>query len=603
MLRATVERYPDLEAYRTIHTLERTSSVTWREFLAQVRRVGKSLITLGIGHGDKVSILSYSCYHWVLTDVGAESVGAVTVGIYHTNLAKDCRFIIDHSDSVIVFAQNAGELDKLFEVRDRIPRVRKVVLFEGSYASDWVLSYDEFLKLGEDISDQALEARIAALGPQDVAAIVYTSGTTGIPKGAMLTHDNVTFTCQSVQQCADAAAGDVELLFLPLAHVFARTSVYTAMVTATATVFARSLDTLVEDLKVARPHWFTSVPRVYEKVHAKVLAEVEAKGGLALQIFRWAVRTGDAVSDHLLAKKPIPVGLKLRYVIATKLVFSKLQAAFGGRLRWCISGAAPLNPAIGKFFHAAGILILEGIGMTENTSFTNVNRPDNYRFGWVGPPGPGIEQRIGEDSEVQYRGRNIMKGYYKMPDDTKEALIEGGWQRTGDLGEIDAEGFLKITGRLKDLIVTAGGKNVAPSAIEGVIGTSKYILQVCVIGDRRPYLTALITLDQENVKAYATANGIAFSSSAELQRDPRIMALIDAEVAAFNKEFASFEQIRKVAIIDEFTIANDLLTPTLKPKRAPIQARYAAAIEAMYADNARVRAVVEDRVPAGIGVS
>ncbi len=583
MLRATVERHGDLEAYRTIHTPQRTSSVTWREFLAQARRVGKSLIALGVGHADQISILSYSCYHWVLTNVGAESVGAVTVGIYHTNLAKDCRYIIDHSDSVIVFAQNAEQLAKLVEVRDRIPKVRKVVLFEGSHASDWVLSYDEFLKLGDGVSDEALDARIAAVGPQDLAAIVYTSGTTGIPKGAMLTHDNITFTCQSVQQCADAGVGDVELLFLPLAHVFARTTVYTAMLTATTTVFARSLDTLVEDLKVARPHWFTSVPRVYEKVYNKVVSGAEAKGGLALKIFRWAVRVGSQVSDCVLAKKPVPAGLKLRNAIATKLVFSKLQAAFGGRVRWCISGAAPLNPTIGRFFHASGILILEGIGMTENTSFTNVNRPDNYRFGWVGPAGPGIEQRIGDDGEVQYRGRNVMKGYYKMPEDTKETLIEGGWQRTGDLGEIDAEGFLKITGRKKDLIITAGGKNVAPSAIEGVIATSKYILQVCVIGDRRAYLTALVTLDQDNVKAYAAASGIAFSSFADLQKDQRIKALIDAEIASFNREFASFEQVKKVAIVDEFTIANDLITPTLKPKRAPIQARWAAEIEAMYA--------------------
>ncbi|MFI5166837.1 MAG: AMP-dependent synthetase/ligase [Thermoanaerobaculales bacterium] len=583
MLRATVERYPDLEAYRTILTPERTSSVTWREFLAQVRSVGKSLIALGIGHGDKVSILSYSCYHWVLTDVGAESVGAVTVGIYHTNLAKDCRHIIEHSDSVIVFARNAEQVAKLVEVRDHIPKVRKVVLFEGTQESDWVCSYDEFLKLGEAVSDQALDARIAAVGPQDLAAIVYTSGTTGIPKGAMLTHDNLSFTCQSVHQCGDATAGDVELLFLPLAHVFARTTVFVAMIAGTATVFARGIETLVEDLRVARPHWFASVPRVYEKVHAKVLADAEAKGKLALQIFGWAVRVGNAVSDCKLAKRTIPDGLRLRYAIATKLVFAKLQAAFGGRVRWCISGAAPLNPSIGKFFHAAGVLILEGIGMTENTSFTNLNRPDNYRFGWVGPTGPGIEQRIGEDGEVQYRGRNVMKGYYKMPEETEETLIQGGWQRTGDLGEIDAEGFLKITGRKKDLIITAGGKNVAPSAIEGVIRTSKYIMQVCVIGDRRPYLTALVTLDPETVKAYAAANGIGFSSFAELQRNPRIKALIDAEVAAFNQEFASFEQVKRVAIVDEFTIANDLLTPTLKPKRAPIQARDAAAIEAMYA--------------------
>jgi long-chain acyl-CoA synthetase len=582
MLDATVQSQKDAEAFRTIHTPERTSSVTWREVQAQVRRVGKSLIALGVGHGDKISILSYSCYNWVLTDIGTGSVGSVAVGIYHTNLAKDCRYIIDHSDSVIVFAQNLDQLAKLVEVRESIPKVRKVVLFEGEHASDWVLSYEEFLKLGDAVSDKKLDARIAAVTPQDVAAIVYTSGTTGIPKGAMITHDNMTFTCQSVQQCADCGPGDVELLFLPLAHVFARLTVLTAIVSGTSTAFARSIDTLVEDLKVARPHWFTSVPRVYEKVYNKVVSGAEAKGGAALKIFRWAVRTGNDVSDCLLAKKPVPAGLKLRYAIATKLVFSKIHAALGGRVRWCISGAAPLNASIGKFFHASGVLILEGIGMTENTSFTNVNRPNNYRFGWVGPTGPGIEQRTAADGEVQYRGRNVMKGYYKMPDETRETLIEGGWQRTGDLGEIDAEGFLKITGRKKDLIITAGGKNVAPSAIEGVIATSKYILQVCVIGDRRAYLTALVTLDQDNVKAWAAEQGITFASFAELQVHPKVKALIDAEVARFNLEFATFEQVKKAAIVDEFTIANDLLTPTLKPKRAPIQERHKAAIEAMY---------------------
>jgi long-chain acyl-CoA synthetase len=549
MLTATVERYPDQEAFRTIHSPERTSSVTWREFLTEVRRVGKSLIALGVGPGDKVAILSYSCYRWVLTDYGTASTGAATVGIYHTNLAKDCRYIVDHSDSVLVFAQNLEQVEKLLTIRDALPAVRRVVLFEGAHPDEWVLSFEQFLALGDGIDDAVLDARIAAVGPNDVAAIVYTSGTTGIPKGVMLTHDNVTFTSQSVQQCFDAGPGDVELLFLPLAHVFARTTVAAAVVTATTTVFARSLDTLVEDLKVARPHWFNSVPRVYEKVHAKVVAGAEAKGGLALAIFRWAVAVGYRVSDCLVAKRPVPATLRLRYAVAERLVFSKLHAAFGGRVRWCISGAAPLNPAIGRFFHAAGILVLEGIGMTENTSFSNVNRPDDYRFGCVGPVGPGIEQRIAADGEVQYRGRNVMAGYYKMPEETREALTEDGWLCTGDLGEIDAEGFLRIAGRKKDLIITAGGKNVAPAAIEGVIATSKYILQVCVVGDRRPFLGALVTLDAENVKAWAADHGIAFSSLEELQRHPRVKALIDAEVASFAGEFATFEQVKRVAIV------------------------------------------------------
>lgn len=583
MTRATVEKYPDLEAYRTIVTPERFESVTWREFLGAVRRVGKSLIALGVGHGDKISIVSYTCYKWVLTDIGSESVGAVTVGIYHSNLAEDVRYIVDHSDSVLVFAQDLDQLGKLLEMRAKLPRVRKVILFNGEHDDEWVLSFDQFLALGDGVGDAALDARIEAVGPSDVGAIVYTSGTTGVPKGAVLTHDNITWTAQSVQHCHDLVAGQVQLLFLPLAHIFARTCTFTALLTATTTVFARSLDTIAEDFKLARPHWFIAVPRIFEKVHAKIIAGAEAKGGAALKIFRWAVAVGHERGEYLLAKKPVPLGVRLRYALATKLVFSKIRAALGGRVEWCISGAAPLDPSIGRFFHAAGVLILEGIGMTENTSFTNLNRINNYRFGWVGPPGPGIEQRIAADGEIQYRGRNVMREYYKMPEETKEAFTADGWQRSGDLGEIDAEGFLRVTGRKKDLIITAGGKNIAPTLIEGVLATSKYINQVCVIGDRRPYLVALVTLDAENIKAWAKEQGIAFESLADLQKHPRVQALIDSEVAERNVKFASFETVKRVAIVDEFTIANELVTPTLKIKRGPIAERHAKVIEGLYA--------------------
>ncbi len=266
------------------------------------------------------------------------------------------------------------------------------------------------------------------------------------------------------------------------------------------------------------------------------------------------------------------------------MVFSKVQAALGGRVRWCISGAAPLDPSIGKFFHAAGVLILEGIGMTENTSFTNVNREDNYRFGWVGPTGPGIEQKTGDDGEVLYRGRNVMREYYKMPAETAETLTEDGWQHTGDLGEIDDEGFLKITGRKKDLIVTAGGKNVAPSAIEGLIATSQYISQVCVIGDRRKYLTALITVDQDNIRAYAAEHGIAGDSLDELLASDEINALIQSVVEEKNTHFASFETIKKFRLLEEFSIENGMLTPTLKVKRNVAMERFADMIDGMYTE-------------------
>ncbi len=398
----------------------------------------------------------------------------------------------------------------------------------------------------------------------------------------MLSHDNITFTAGSVLAASDIRPDDEAMLFLPLAHIFARTCAFTALIAGTPVTFARTLDTIAEDFKIARPNWFPSVPRVYEKVHSKIVSGAEAKGGLALAIFRWAFRVGDQVSDCLLAKRPVPPVLALKNRLATKLVFSKVHAALGGRVRWCISGGAPLNPAIGKFFHAAGVLILEGIGMTENTSFSNINRIDDYRFGWVGPTGPGIEQRIAEDGEVLFFGRNVMMGYYKMPADSAETITPDGWLHTGDLGEVDAAGFLRITGRKKDIIVTAGGKNVAPVAIEGLMATSKYLNQVCVVGDRRKFLTALVSIDLANVADWARAEGIEFSSPGELPAHPRVVELIRAEIEAKNRELASFESIKDFRIVDEFTIDNDLLTPTMKVKRAQAIIRHGALVEEMY---------------------
>jgi long-chain acyl-CoA synthetase len=586
MLMATVDRSGDNPAYRTILEGGDFASVTWAEFHDEVRRAAKSLIALGLEKGDKADILSYTNYRWVLTDVACASVGSCAVGIYHSLLAKDVRYIVDHSDAVLIFAENESQLDKLLSIRSEIPDVRKVILFSGTPPDDdWVMSYEHFLDLGVGVPDNVLDARIADVHSDDVATIVYTSGTTGIPKGAVLTHDNVTFTAQSVLGSVESHDGDETLLFLPLAHIFARTLIFTAMAAGSSTTFARSIETIGEDFRIARPHWFPSVPRIYEKVHTKIISGAEAKGGMALKIFKWACRVGTRVSDLTVAKKPIPPLLKLQYDVATKLVFSKVQEALGGRVRWCISGAAPLNPDIAKFFHGAGVLIVEGIGMTENTSFTNLNRYDNYRFGWVGPTGPGIEQKIGDDGEVLYRGRNIMREYYKMPAETAETLTPDGWQHTGDLGEIDDEGFLKITGRKKDLIITAGGKNIAPSAIEGLIATSKYISQVCVIGDRKKYLTALITVDADNIKAFAEEHGLATDSLDDLLKNPQIVDLIQGVIDDKNEELASFESIKAFRLLDEFTIENDLLTPTMKVKRNVALERFADQVEEMYTES------------------
>ena len=583
MLKETVERYSAQTAYKWFVDAGRTESVTWKQFYEQVKTVAKSLMALGVKKDDKVNIISYTCYPWVIADFGITSIGGSTVGIYQSNLPQDCKYIINHSDAVLVFAEDESQLKKLLEIRKEIPDIRKVVLFNGSYnADDWVISFDEFLELGKNIPDKTFYERVDAVTPQDTAGIVYTSGTTGVPKGAVLTHDNITFTAQSVRESTDIRDDDEVFIFLPLAHVFARTCVYATLLTGRPTTFTRSMATVIDDIKVARPHWFASVPRIYEKVYSKVVSGAEAKGGPTLKIFRWACEIGNQVSDYQLKKQPIPFLTKLQYQLATKLVFSKIKEALGGRLRWCISGAAPLNPTIGKFFHAAGILVLEGIGMTENTSFTNLNRYNDYRFGWVGPPGPGIEQKTSEEGEVMYRGRNVMKEYYKMPAETAETITEDGWQYTGDLGEIDSENFLKITGRKKDLIITAGGKNIAPAAIEGIMATSKYINQICVIGDRRKYLSALVTLDPDNIAEYAQENDIVFTNVDDLIDNEKVIRLIDDEVMRKNRELPSFETIKKVTIVPEFTIENSMLTPTLKIKKNVVSERHEVEIDSMY---------------------
>lgn len=583
MLRETIDKFAQAPAYRWFDKNRQPVSLTWQEFYDQAKSVSKSFMALGIERGDKINILSYTSYKWVLTDVAAMTLGITTVGIYQSNLAPDCEYIINHSDAVLVFAENQTQLDKLLKIRKQIPHIQKVILMDGQAgADDWVIPFEQFLALGKKVDDQAFEKRIRQVTAQDIAGIVYTSGTTGVPKGVVLTHDNITSTCQSVHQTGDFQDNEEMFVFLPLAHVFARTACYTAIKTGNRTSFARSIDTLLEDFTLAAPHWFVSVPRVFEKIHTKIISGVEAKGGAAQKIFNWACGVGARVGDCQLEKKPVPLVLGLQYKLAFKLIFSKIHKALGGNVKWCISGAAPLNPEIARFFHGAGLLILEGLGMTENTSFSHVNRLDNYDFGVVGPPAEGLFHKIGEDGEVLLSGRNVMKEYYKMPDETAATFTSDGWLKTGDIGEIDKNNVLKITDRKKDLIITAGGKNIAPSRIEGIMTTSKYISQVFVVGDKRNYLTAVVTLDGENIKAYTEEKNLVHENISDLLTLPEIKALIESEVQRKNQDLASFETIKKVVIVPEFTIENKMMTPTFKLKKNIIQTTYREEIDTMY---------------------
>jgi long-chain acyl-CoA synthetase len=583
MLLETVGQHGQKDAFRWFDGEKNATTIIWDTFYEQVTAVSKSLMALGIDKGDKVNILSYSSYRWVLTDVSNMSIGAATVGIYQSSLAPDCEYIINHSDGKIIFVENIDQLEKLVEIRDSIPNVIKVILLSGEASvDDWVITYDHFLELGQVVDDATLTKRIGEVTAEDTAGIVYTSGTTGVPKGVVLTHDNITFTCQSVENSGSFFDDEHMFVFLPLAHVFARTCCNAAIKLGNCTSFARSIETLNEDFVLASPHWFISVPRVFEKMHAKILAGVEAKGGATKKIFNWACDVGSKVSDCKVEKRPIPFLLALQYKLATKLIFSKVLDALGGRVKWCISGAAPLNPEIARFFHAAGLLVLEGLGMTENCSFTNINRPDNYRFGVVGPPGKWVSQKIGEDGEVLFKGRNVMKEYYKMPQETADTFTKDGWLKTGDIGTIDEKNFLQITDRKKDLIITSGGKNIAPSKIEAVLATSIHLNQVCVVGEKRNYLTAVVTLNDITITDYATKNGISYDTMVDLINHPDIVELINAEVALKNKNLASFETIKKVIIVPEFTIENEMMTPTFKLKKKHILKKYKNHIEKLY---------------------
>ena len=558
--------------------------VTWPEYHAAVTAVGKGLIALGVGRNSKAGILSQSRLEWVLCDLGIVTTGAVTVGIYPANLASDCAYIINHSDTELVFVENQEQLDKVLAVRADLPKLHHIVIIDGaSDPGNGVLDWEEFLQAGAAISDGQYEERGKAIQPDDAASIVYTSGTTGLPKGATITHGNLLFTSNAALQCLQFEPHYCTLFFLPLAHIFARLIAYTAMVAGATVAFAQSMATVGENLKEIRPHFIPSVPRVYEKVYDKVISNAVAAGGVKLKLFNWAMGVGERESRARQAGQSLPLALKAKHAVADKLVLHKIRDALGGRLVWAVSGAAPLNKMIAEFFDACGVTILEGIGMTENTSFSNVNRLGNNKFGTVGQIGPGVEQRLAPDGEVLFRGPNVMQGYFKDPEGTAEAIDSEGWLHSGDIGEIDEDGFLRITDRKKDLIITAGGKNVAPQRIERVLRTSHYIAQVVAYGDKQRYITALVTLDPDAIREWAVQSGLEGSSLEELAVNAKVRDLIRHEVDERNGQLASFESVKKFHVLPhDFSIEAGEMTASLKIKRKVVVEKYRKELEALY---------------------
>jgi long-chain acyl-CoA synthetase len=560
--------------------------VTWGEHQEACKKISKSLMALGIEKDNKVNILSWTRMEWIQLDMATVSIDAVTVGIYHSSLPDDCAYIINHSDAVVLIVENQDQLDKITKVRKNLVNLKHIVIIDGEPSgAEGVMTWQEFMSKGENVTDDEFLARTKEIQPGDVASLIYTSGTTGIPKGSMITHENIVFTSWSVLESILAEPHFETLLSLPLPHVFARIIVYVCIRAAVTINIGESIEKASENLREVGPHFFASSPRGYEKAYVKITSTPQDAGGIKYKIFKWALKVGYAVSRLQQQKKPVTGFLSFKHKLANKLVFSKVQAALGGNIVYVVSGAAPLNKALAEFFHACGILILEGIGMTENTSFTNINRYDNYKFGTVGTLGPEIEQKIAPDGEVLYRGKNVMLGYYKSPEETAETIDKDGWLYTGDIGQIDEDGFLRITDRKKEIIVTSGGKNVAPQRVENSMLTSRYIGQVVAYGDRKKYLTGVVTLNQDHVGEWATKHGIQFSSAEELSKHPKVVELIDNEVQEKNKSLSSFETLKKVIIApNEFSVESGEQTSSLKVKRQVVIDKYRTQLESLYKD-------------------
>jgi long-chain acyl-CoA synthetase len=561
---------------------------SWRQVGETVRELATGLLALGRKKDDAVGILSASRAEWVQADFAVFSAGCRTIPIYPTYPPDLIQYIVNDAGVKTLFVEDPAQLAKVLEVRGKMDGLEQIVVIQGHQGepSSQIMTWDGLRRLGRDSVERLksdLAGRVAEVKPEDIATIVYTSGTTGPPKGVVQTHGNHMATLESAAKMAGIEDGDTHLLFLPLAHSFARLESFIGVHRGLTTAFAENIDKLRDNLPEVKPHFICSVPRVFEKVYAGVIARAEAGSPLKKRIFYWAVGVGRQVSKLQQARKPVPPGLAFKHRIAHKLVFSKLHEALGGRLRFAVSGGAPLSKEIAEFFHAAGILILEGYGLTETCPSLTFNRLDNFKFGSVGQAQPGIEIKIAPDGEILGRGANIAKGYFKKPEATAEVFLPDGWFATGDIGRVDGDGFLFITDRKKDLIVTAGGMNIAPQNIENLLKGDPFISQAMVHGDKRPYPVALLTLNSEELAKFAKAEGILDTDPASLARHPKVVERVSRIVEERNAELQSYAKVKKFAILPaDFTVESGLLTPTLKVKRKVITDKHREVLDSLY---------------------
>jgi long-chain acyl-CoA synthetase len=553
--------------------------IGWTEAAERVDDYANGLLALGFRKGDAVAIIGQTTLDWTLFDLALAQIGAIGVPIYANSSARDAAYILGHSESVAVLCEDAEQLAKVNEHRDELPRLEHALTFAdlaGLAARGRAYATRH---------PNALTDALDALGEDDLFTIIYTSGTTGPPKGCMISNRNEYEMVRAGDDLGFTVEGDTMLLYLPLAHNFGRLMSLNGPYRGFTIALLPDPLQAAEALQEVRPTVFPSVPRVFEKVHTAVLARFAAETGAKRKLIDWALGVGREVSRRRQAGEPIPTSLALRHRIADRLVFSKVKQRLGGRLRGALSGGAPLAPEISEFFHALDILIIEAYGLTECTSGATANSPTRYRFGTVGRALPGFELKLADDGELFVRSETVFQGYYKDSQATAEVLSPDGWLRTGDIATMDEDGFVTITDRKKDILVTAGGKNVAPQNLENDLKTSRWISQALVVGDRRPYVSALVTLDEAEIRGWAEEHGIATDDPARLAEDERVRELIQSVVDEVNADRSRYEQVKRFVILPrDFTMDAGEVTPTLKLKRRVVLEHFADSVERLYGD-------------------
>jgi long-chain acyl-CoA synthetase len=580
-----VEATPDLEAYR-YPVGDSWQSMTWAQTGEHVTRIAAGLIALGVEPEQRVAIAAGTSYQWILADLAIMSAGAATTTVYPSTIADDVAYIIGDSDSRVVFADDDAQTQKLRDNRADIPAVAKVVTFSGTADGDWVIDLEALEKLGDELlaeNPDAVRARVDSARPELLSTLIYTSGTTGRPKGVRLRHSAWTYEGVAVQATGLLTLDDLQYLWLPLAHAFGKVLLTAQLAVGFPTAVDGNVDKIVDNLAVIKPTFMGAAPRIFEKAHARVTTMVEAEGGPRKQIFDRAFAVGREWSRRQQAGQPLPLSITLQRPIFDALVFKKIRARFGGRLRFFVSGSAALNSDIAEWFHAAGIVILEGYGLTETSAGTCVNRPSKFKFGTVGTPFDDTEVKIADDGEVLIKGPGNMDGYHNLDEATAEALQDG-WIHTGDIGEIDSDGYLKITDRKKDLFKTSGGKYVAPQALEGQFkAVCPYVSQFIVHGNERKFVSAIVTLDPDAIQGWADHRGMGGKSYVELVTSDEAREMVRGYVDQLNQRLNRWEQVRQFVILDhDLTVEDGEITPSMKVKRKVVEERYRDELDQMY---------------------